>query len=394
MRDKVLRGRRLLFVFLGLWLCLGGSLRALAAEDSFSAIICADLHFTLRRAPSSIVSGVEYCEEIAQAIVNEVIDQKPDVFILLGDNTNSGSETDVEVLLEKLWRVKQAGIQVVAITGNHDLDRATPEMFEEAYMPLCTPLERDESSLSYVAQAGEVVLLAMDDNSYTKGQGGLFSLDTIRWLGRMLEKYQGRPLLFLSHHNVLLGQGAEHSESYRIQNDDLGRVLEYFGVSLCLTGHLHSQNIVEEGGMYEVVSGMPLSSPHYLGFLTMEGGRGEYRAEPIDFASYGEEGFAQVMATKDQEAGRAQMESMAGTIAKSSYSEEEQGEILGVLGRFLTYYGQGTLGAHVEEIRQDPACEKMIDALWDYNYGPWILSTLEGKPRVANELSFHYGEDE
>ena len=366
--------------------------RAEAAEESFSAIICSDLHYTKKQVSSVIVSGMELCDEIADTIMTEVIGRRPDMFLMLGDNTNSGNAEDMLALVEKIQRVKDAGIQVVVITGNHDFDHALPEDFEEAYYSLCSPVERDEASLSYVAEAGEVVLLAMDDNSDSLGRMGSFSVDTLRWLGRMLDKYQDRPMVFLSHHNVLLGKDAERSETYRIQNAQLPQVLEKYGVCLCLTGHLHSQNVVEEAGMYEVVNATPLSAPHHLGFLEMKEGEGFYHIEPIDFESYGEGDLAERMHDTDERSALASRESMASTVAKSDFSAEDQEKIVDLVMKFMSYYAQGILGSHLSEIKEDESCEKMIEALWDYNYGPWIYSTLEGSPMVASELLFSYGE--
>ena len=383
--------KRLWMLLLGCLLSLSTATASFGAGDSFSAIICTDLHFTQKQVSSVIVSGMGYCGELADTIMTEVIGRHPDVFLMLGDNTNSGNAEDMKALTEKIRRVKDAGIQVVVITGNHDLDHALPEDFKEAYDFLCSPIERDEASLSYVAQVGDVVLLAMDDNSDSMGRIGSFSTDTLRWLGRMLDKYQGRPMVFLSHHNVLLGKGAERSETYRVQNDELSRVLERYGVLLCLTGHLHSQNIVEEEGMYEVVGATPLSSPHMLGFLEMKEGEGFYHVEPIDFVTYGEGDLAERVQEADEKSAIASRESMAATVAKSDFSAEEQEKIVDLVSKFLSYYAQGSLGEHLSEIKEDESCEKMIEALWDFNYGPWIYSTLEGNPMVASRLHFSYG---
>ena len=35
------------------------------------------------------------------------------------------------------------------------------------------------------------------------------------------------------------------------------------------------------------------------------------------------------------------------------------------------------LAEHAQELRDDPSCELMIKALWNYNYGPWMKAMIE-----------------
>ena len=39
--------------------------------------------------------------------------------------------------------------------------------------------------------------------------------------------------------------------------------------------------------------------------------------------------------------------------------------------------GEGSLAEHAQELRDDPSCELMIKALWNYNYGPWMKAMIE-----------------
>ena len=45
---------------------------------------------------------------------------------------------------------------------------------------------------------------------------------------------------------------------------------------------------------------------------------------------------------------------------------------------------------HAEEILSDPAYPRMIEVLWDYNYGPWMKDAAEnaGHSSVTLELSW------
>ena len=65
---------------------------------------------------------VHYVEEITDAALDEVVNQKPDVLILAGDLTLEGEKESHEDLAKKLEQVEEAGIPVVVIPGNHDIN--------------------------------------------------------------------------------------------------------------------------------------------------------------------------------------------------------------------------------------------------------------------------------
>ena len=91
--------------------------------DSMKAMVISDLHYTeYKEADPMIVPGIAVAEEITDVVVAEVIDRHPDVLIMTGDNTNSGYSRDVAGLTAKLQKVRDAGVQIVLTTGNHDMD--------------------------------------------------------------------------------------------------------------------------------------------------------------------------------------------------------------------------------------------------------------------------------
>ena len=361
------------------------------AVGDFHAMIVSDLHFTLSKSATDvIVSGMSHAEEITDIILAEVMDESPDVFIMTGDNTNGGGPDAVEALVSKLQMLRDAGIRLIITTGNHDFNNMTPEEFEKAYFGLIDADERDDHSLSYVIDAGDAVFFAMDDNAVYPGGQGFFSRPTMDWLRDMLKKYRDRKIIFLSHHNVLLGAGTEDSSNYCIQNTDLIGLLEYYGVRLVLTGHFHAQIILERNGMYEIVSGMPLSGNHLVGTLTLTGNHLTYQASPIDFDAYGASEMTASLREKDARNLELQKETFRAAVAKSGLPEATQEKILDLTVRFLTYYTEGTLSEHLEEVKDDPVCEDMIEALWDFNYGPWMKSVLDHPPLPATNLELDF----
>ena len=384
--------------------------------DSLKAMVISDLHYTeYKEVDPMIVPGIALAEEITDAIVAEVIDRHPDVFIMTGDNTNSGYAPDAAGLAAKLQKIRDAGIPLILTTGNHDLDLMSTEEFEQMYLGLLDPVDRDPASLSYTAIVKDVVFLAMDDNALNSGVQGEFADETMEWLGSILAKYRDHRIIFLSHHNVLYGYGEDDNGSHLIQNPELPQLLREGGVKLALTGHMHFQDVTEQDGLWEVLSGMPFSGKHLIGNLAVGRDRLVYYAEPIDFEKYGgavkaaaagggsgKDSAADSGSGKNSAAGSGSMKDELDRLDRESaeYMEQVFGElldregvrgskkkkVLALISRYLQYYGEGTLAEHAQEIRDDPSCERMIKALWNYNYGPWMKAMIETTVYSAREL--------
>ena len=371
---------------------------------SMKAMVISDLHYTeYKEVDPMIVPGIAVAEEFTDAIVAEVIDRHPDVLIMTGDNTNSGYSRDVAGLTAKLQKVRDAGVQIVLTTGNHDMDLMGAEEFEEAYFGLLDPVDRDPASLSYTAIVKDVVFLAMDDNAVNPGGQGEFSSETMRWLAEMLSKYSSRRIIFLSHHNVLYGYGDRSSASNLIQSPsaseqpetseqlelpdkaELPDLLRESGVKLAMTGHMHFPYVTEEGGLWEILSGMPFSGRHLIGRLAVGSGRAVYFAEPVDFEVYGG-AVKEELARLDRESAAYMSRVFAELLAKEGLWGPRKKRVLKLIERYLQYYGEGTLAEHAQELRDDPSCELMIKALWNYNYGPWMQAMLETTKYSAREL--------
>ena len=357
---------------------------------SMKAMVISDLHYTeYKEVDPMIVPGIAVAEEFTDAIVAEVIDRHLDVLIMTGDNTNSGYSRDVAGLTAKLQKVRDAGVQIVLTTGNHDMDLMGAEEFEEAYFGLLDPVDRDPASLSYTAIVKDVVFLAMDDNAVNPGGQGEFSSETMRWLAEMLSKYSSRWIIFLSHHNVLYGYGERSSASNLIQNPELPDLLRESGVKLAMTGHMHFPYVTEEDGLWEILSGMPFSGRHLIGRLAVGSGRAVYFAEPVDFEVYGG-AVKEELARLDRESAAYMSRVFAELLAKEGLWGTRKKRVLKLIERYLQYYGEGTLAEHAQELRDDRDCEAMIKALWNYNYGPWMKAMLETTKYSGRELEVEW----
>ncbi len=356
----------------------------------FTAIVSSDLHFTLDPdSASTVVPAEPYSREFMEAFVSQVIAEHPNVFILTGDNTNTGNPDDERALASILERVRDAGIPVVMTTGNHDYDFSDADTYEENYASLLEMEDRDPSSLSYVRRIGDVTLLAMDDGAVDQGRIPQFSKETMKWLKEKLKEASLRndKIIFLAHRSVLYKADDERYASYHIQNEGLYDLLVKYHVQLALTGHQHHPSILVKDSLHEIISGMPLTDTHCFGVLSIMGKDVSFSTEPIDFSAYGSQQCVSDMAAADQQAVDNQLATVE-ELLKNAESDPlyEQGKSL--LLNIFTALKEGSLGAQAGTFRADPALALVQAQLADTNYGPWLQDLLADPPADPNHLSF------
>ena len=356
----------------------------------FTAIVSSDLHFTLDQdSASTVVPAEPYSREFMEAFVSQVIAEHPNVFILTGDNTNTGNPDDERALASILERVRDAGIPVVMTTGNHDYDFSDADTYEENYASLLDMEDKDSSSLSYVRRIGDVTLLAMDDGAVDQGRTPQFSKETMKWLKEKLKEASLRndKIIFLAHRSVLYKADDERYASYHIQNEGLYDLLVKYHVQLALTGHQHHPSILVKDSLHEIISGMPLTDTHCFGVLSIMGKDVSFSTEPIDFSVYGSQQCVSDMAAADQQAVDNQLATVE-ELLKNAESDPlyEQGKSL--LLNIFTALKEGSLGAQAGMFQADPALALVQAQLADTNYGPWLNDLLADPPADPNHLSF------
>lgn len=125
--------------------------------------------------------AMAYSDALIEAFVAQVIAEKPDALILSGDLTFNGARESHKALSLRLARVRDAGIPVFVLPGNHDLNSSSAARFEgDGYTRVDGvtagefaalyhafgfdgALSRDADSLSYVAALSDDLRLLMLD---------------------------------------------------------------------------------------------------------------------------------------------------------------------------------------------------------------------------------------
>lgn len=244
---------------------------------------------------------VSYIWEITDAFLDQVIARRPQALILAGDLTLSGERASQEALAQQLARVEAAGICVVVIPGNHDInnpraasfkagqtipaERTSPEQFAKIYEDFGygEALSRDPASLSYTYQLPDGTwLLMLDSCQYEDGAlvGGMIRGETYQWIDQVMEDAwnQERKVIAVSHHN-LLDQSRIYEEDCTIEHsEELERKLDEWGIGLFLSGHLHVQHYKtsKRYPIDEIVTAALAVSPCQYGVLQFFGPENYY----------------------------------------------------------------------------------------------------------------------
>ena len=236
---------------------------------------------------------------IISALFDEVIAARPDLFLITGDLSKDGERPSHELMRDMLRRVSGAGIRVLVIPGNHDINNplaayyrgeerrpapmVSPEEFAEIYKDYGYSLESADilergPRLSYLAEPIEGLwIIAIDSNIYehnirdhypqTIGSLSKEDHDWIREVGRRA-KAEGKLLLGMIHHGVLEHfqlQGVIAGE-YLLKNwlRDSEKLADA-GLRVIFSGHFHAQDVMmrrfRSGYLYDVETGSPVTYP-------------------------------------------------------------------------------------------------------------------------------------
>lgn len=272
------------------------------ASEEVTFMIANDIHYIspvllgdgeFFRNPQTRADGklVHYIPEITDAFISEVIEKKPQALILAGDLTLNGAKVSHSELAAKLMQVKNAGIDVLVIPGNHDIDKTAVDYsgetlkeaesanafdFYELYSPLLPEtLSREEGTFNYIYEASEKLwVLMLDSNTYAE----CYVMEsTVKWLEDNLKKAKdaGVNVIAVSHQNIYA-----HSDmlsfGYQLYNGSNIRALyEKYGVKCNFSAHVHIQSIVDEKLPEIVTSALSVTGLHY-GEIVSQRGKIEY----------------------------------------------------------------------------------------------------------------------
>ena len=263
---------------------------------------------------------IQYLPELLEAFLDEVIEEKPSALVLSGDITMNGERMNHEELAGRLARVQDAGVQVLVIPGNHDInnghaavyygaekesvDSIDGEDFYEIYRRYGydQALSRDSSSLSYVYALDEKNWLLMLDSCQYDPENkveGRIKESTLAWMDEQLLKAreQGIFVLPIAHHNLLAQSRMYTTQCAMDNNSEVIDLLQKYRLPLFFSGHLHVQRVrkhkaepgVDDGayGIQEIITDALSIPPCQYGEVVWdEDGSISYETRSVDVSGW------------------------------------------------------------------------------------------------------------
>ena len=263
---------------------------------------------------------VRYMPQIWQAFAEEVIAARPDALILSGDLTINGEKINHQELASHLADIESAGIPVLVIPGNHDInnpyatqyygdsqsfiDTVTPAEFREIYgaFGYNEAVSHAPDSLSYLCILNETTWMLMLDSCIYDPDNevdGELKEGTMDWIEQCLKDAyaQGITVIPVAHHNLQELSRVYVDECVIRNHEELTKLLEKYLTPAFFSGHLHVQYIhkhmkgpgmpATHYGITEVVSNSLLIPPCQYGALTLhEDGTMSYHTRNTDISGW------------------------------------------------------------------------------------------------------------
>ncbi len=251
----------------------------------------------------------EYSDEIFHAFLREMLLLRPDVLLITGDLTFNGERLSHERLSAGLSLLRTAGIPVVVLPGNHDLDNrmagsyiggeaepvesVTREEFS-AYYPLGTGasahlIAADPFSLGCVYALQEDLWLMCVDINGNEAPCSLTD-EMIFRIRSVLERARERNVRVIgaSHQNLMAHNSLLSAGFVMDGGEKLFALYQEYGVRLHLSGHMHVQHWREVSGVTEIVTSALTLPPCQYGVLTIDGNLASYQTRPVDVETWAE----------------------------------------------------------------------------------------------------------
>ena len=236
-------------------------------------------------------------EEITDALFDAAASARPAALILSGDLTFNGERESHEAFAAKCAALEDAGVPVLVLPGNHDLNRPDAARFEGdeitavesitaadfrriyAAFGYDEALSVDAHSLSYVYSLCPGLRILFVDCNADAGSDTIPD-ETFAWIESQLQAAQtaGERVIAVSHQTVLQ-HNARFVDGFAITNRErLLRLYREYHVALNLSGHMHIQHARQEGALTEIVTGALSVQPCSYGVLTLAEQGGDYAA--------------------------------------------------------------------------------------------------------------------
>lgn len=264
--------------------------------------------------------------EILDTLVHDIIQQKPHLVLVTGDLTKDGERVSHELVATKLYQLLDAGIEVLVVPGNHDINNPDAKVFDgeqthytdtisrnefaEIYhdMGYDGQSQRNDETLSYRRDVNDrLTILAIDAcmdrlntfvsrgdaADHTKASGSL-AASTQQWLVEQAREAtsSGRHVIAMMHHHLVPHFHMEETLAAPYMVDESGQLCHQLidaGVHVIFTGHLHisdiSQTTHRSGEMVEIATAAAVGYPCQWRMATCNTAAGKMQLRTITLHS-------------------------------------------------------------------------------------------------------------
>jgi len=235
---------------------------------------------------------------IIQEAIARLIDEKPQLVLITGDLTKDGEYIDHQYVVDSyLSKLSRAGIQVLVVPGNHDINNPhavqfngdktervrtiTANEFAECYADygFADAIAMDSASLTYVAQPAKGLrILCIDDCRYEENNfqknicvtGGRIKPETMKFIKNQVADAhkKGIRIIGMMHHGLVQHWAFQDiiMKEYLVAHwKKTANTFAGIGLNYVFTGHFHAQDIVrhEKGKqfVYDIETGSTVTYP-------------------------------------------------------------------------------------------------------------------------------------
>lgn len=358
------------------------------------------------------------CEEICNAFVDEVIAAKPDAVLISGDITFNGEKLSHENFTLKLKKIEEAGIDVIAIPGNHDVEYpfsrgyegnnsykaeyTTEADFIEYYKNFGPDIAYTKSpdGLSYIAKLGKNIYVAAlyTPQSFMTGVPGV-KQDTLDWLDSELAKLDtDSKIITLTHQNITNHYpDDDFSHKYTLaNNEELVAVYDKYGVDLNLSGHIHLQHIAQtESGITDIATSSLTIRECQYGIIDVTQEKMSYSTKSVDMQSWADkngvtdEKFTEFDSFNDEFYFTSAYAKAISSLEETKLTAEEKDELATLWANFNVHYFAGTVNEFYPQMLESEGYkiwqEKGLDSNWNFAY---ITTALGGNDLANSQTSW------
>ena len=225
----------------------------------------------------------DYSSAIFDEVIAIALKENPDLFLISGDLTKDGELLSHQYVVKKLNELKEAGIKVFVVPGNHDMgtsnayyydgslvraaETITTSQFAEMYKDFGygADIEQEPTTLTWCCEPFDgLVLIGIDTGHECSPLNGVISHATYEWVQQRAKaaKAAGKQVVVMMHHALFphVTSAEKASSTYAVKlgmpNGDgsytyysystLRNHLADAGVGVVLSGHVHALDIAKD----------------------------------------------------------------------------------------------------------------------------------------------------